>query len=122
VGNVVALSRAIQQRYETACVYGAELKNHYILGNASDKGKEYATLADAMKVCSTDVSCGGVLSRDCDQNDQNCKAFQTRSGMSKSSTTPHALPEPSPQCPSTNGDNCQNSYLITNAKKCGHHG
>jgi hypothetical protein len=107
-----------------ACVYAAERKNTYIPGDASDEGKHYTTLDGAMKVCSADVLCGGVISFDCDKHDESCKTYQTRSGMSTAGchagvpcpgAIPHTLPLPATHpLP-------QNSYLVTNAKECGHH-
>lgn len=63
--------------------------------------------------CSTDVTCGGVISRNCNTNNTFCKAFQTRAGWG-----PDDVPRVTP-VPKTIG--VENSFVITNTKACGHH-
>ena len=62
------------------CEYGAEIKNHFIPGQATDDGKQYHSLDAAKAACSADRVCGGALSRHCDKHGSNCTVFQTRSG------------------------------------------
>ena len=96
-----------------ACEYGPEQKDVYLAGEAADNGKTYLTLEAAKAACSADVTCGGALSRSCDSNNTVCTVFQTRAGWG-SDGVPRVTP-----VPKTAG--VQNSFVITNAKACGHH-
>jgi len=106
----------------TTCEYGPEIKMHYIAGYVTDKGKIYTSLAAAKTACTADEYCGGVLSRSCNANNTECAAFQTRSGMTPCPFAgvpcPNELPKVLPE-PVKAG--AQNSYLILNARDCGHH-
>lgn len=97
----------------TVCEYGPEQKGVYLAGEAADDGKTYPTLEAAKAACSADATCGGALSRSCNSNNTACTAFQTRAGWG-----PGGVPRVTP-VPKTAG--VQNSFVITNAKACGHH-
>ena len=97
----------------TACEYGPEQKNMYLSGEAADNGKTYSTLEAAKVACSVDVTCGGALSRTCNSNNTVCTVFQTRAGWG-----PDGVPRVTP-VPKT--ARVQNSFVIINAKACGHH-